>query len=115
MSAACSPGGDPPEGPQHSGRGATAAASTAVRRVPPVSRPSTPVVPSEGQQSCTGVQGRPMGWSGTAAFEREPMQYGKRGTNEATRLGARPGRPEKQTAVRQSSRPPPCGAPRPSP
>ena len=42
------------------------------------------------------------------------MQWGGRGTDEATCLGARPGREETQTAARRPSRPQPRGAPGPS-
>ena len=115
------PEGDPPppppplEGPGHPGRGATAAASSAVRPVPPVSRQPTPAVPVAGRQPCPGAQGRPVGSHGTAALGCEPMQCGRRGIHEATRLRARPGRAEKQTAARRPSRPPPREAPRANP
>ena len=70
------PGGGPPRpgGPQHRGGDATAAASTAVRGVPPVGRRPTPAVPAAGRQPCAGAQGRPVGRSGTAAPGREPKQ-----------------------------------------
>ena len=103
----------PPGGPRHPGRGATAAASAAVRHVPPVSRPPTPAVPAAGRQPCAGAQGHPVGRNGTAALGRGPKQCGGRSTDEATRLGARPGRAEEQTAARRPSCPPPRGALRP--
>ena len=89
---------------QHPGRGATAAVRAAVRRVPPVSRPPTPAVPAAGRQPCAGTQGHPLGRARMAA--RGPVPCGGLHNDEATRLGARPGRAEKRTAAERSSRSP---------
>ena len=83
--------------------------------MPPVSCPPTPAVPAEGRQACAGAQGHPVGRTRTAARGREPVQCGGRGNDEATRLGARPGRAERRTAAERPSPPLPPGAPRPSP
>ena len=72
-------------------------------------------MPAAGRQPCVGTQWHPVGRSGMAAPGREPMQCEGRGTDEASRLGARPGRAEKQTAARRPTRTPPGGAPPPSP
>ena len=111
------PGRDspPPRGPQHPVRGATAAVRAAVRRVLPVSRPPTSTVPAAGRQPCAGAQGQPPGGTRTAAGGREPVQCGGRGNDEATRLGARPGGVERQTAAERPSRLLPRRAPGLSP
>ena len=108
------PGGrPPPRGPRHPGRGATAAVRAAVRRLPPVSGPPTPAVPAVGQQHCARPRGHSAGPTRTEV--RRPVPCGGRGNDEATRLGARPGRAERRTAAERPSRPPPRRAPRPSP
>ena len=56
------------------------------------------------------------GPSRAAAGRRHPgMQHGGRGTDEATRLVARPGKAGEQTAAKRPPRHPPRGAPRTSP
>ena len=101
----------PREGSDTQGRGATAALSAAVRRVPPIKRPSTPAVPAAGRQPSAGAQEHPVGRIRTAARGPEPVQRGGRGTNGATRLGARLGRAERRTEQEHPPRNPHCRGP----